>query len=134
MAAEFAMPQNNLPGTARGARLWVSVADVLREDFDGVEAAVTTTSTSAAALMTYRKDGTAVASSVSFLSRDNTFEVRAVPLRTAMTAAIVISRRSRPACRRWAPCAPRQPRAKSAGRQGFRRAGPPARRATVRRG
>ena len=40
LAAEFAMPQNNLPGTARGARLCVSVADVLREDFDGVEAAV----------------------------------------------------------------------------------------------
>jgi hypothetical protein len=36
-------------------------------------------------LTTYRKDGTAVASSVSFLFRDNTFEVRAVPLRTAMT-------------------------------------------------
>ena len=35
------MPQNNLPGTARGALLYVSVADVLREDFDGVEAAVT---------------------------------------------------------------------------------------------
>jgi len=35
------MPQNNLPGTARGARLYVSVAGVRREDFDGVEAAVT---------------------------------------------------------------------------------------------
>ena len=41
LAAEFAMPQNNLPGTARGARLCMSVADVLREDFDGVEATVT---------------------------------------------------------------------------------------------
>ena len=41
--------------------------------------------------MTNRKDGTAVASSVSFLSRDNTFEVRAVPLRTAVdaTAALI---------------------------------------------
>jgi Glycosyltransferase family 28 C-terminal domain len=50
-----------------------------------------TTSTSAAVLMTYRKDGTAVASSVSFLFRDNTFEVRAVPLRTAVdgTAASI---------------------------------------------
>ena len=45
-----------------------------------------TTSTSAAVLITYRKDGTAVASSVSFLFRDNTFEVRAVPLRTAVDA------------------------------------------------
>ena len=43
-----------------------------------------TTSTSAAVLITYRKDGTAVASSVFFLFRDNTFEVRAVPLRTAV--------------------------------------------------
>jgi len=45
----------------------------------------------AAVLMTYRKDGTAVASSVSFLFRDNTFEVRAVPLRTAVdgTAASI---------------------------------------------
>ena len=42
------MPQNNLPGTARGARLYVSVADVLREDFDGVEAAVTDNVESAA--------------------------------------------------------------------------------------
>jgi hypothetical protein len=33
----------------------------------------------------YRKHGTSVASSVSVLFRDNTFEVRAVPLRTAMT-------------------------------------------------
>ena len=41
--------------------------------------------------MTYRKDGTAVPSSVSFLSRDNTFEVRAFPLRTAVdtTAASI---------------------------------------------
>jgi hypothetical protein len=45
-----------------------------------------TTSTSAAVLMTYRKDGTAVAASVSFLFRDNTLEVRAVPLRTAVDA------------------------------------------------
>ena len=45
-----------------------------------------TTSTSAAVLMTYCKDGTAVASSVSFLFRDNTLEVRAVPLRTAVDA------------------------------------------------
>jgi len=42
------MPQNNLPGTARGARLWVSVAGVRREDFDGVEAAVTDNVESAA--------------------------------------------------------------------------------------
>ena len=81
------MPPNNPPGPARGARLCVSVADVLREDFDGVEPRSPTSSTSAAVLITYRQDGTAVASPVSFLFRDNTFDVPAVPLRTAMTTA-----------------------------------------------
>ena len=61
----------------------MSVADVLPDDFDGVRPR---SPTSAAVLITYRKDGTAVASSVSFLFRDNTFEVPAVPLRTAVDA------------------------------------------------
>ena len=66
--------------------LCVSVADALREDFDGVEAAVTDNVDIGRRADHYRKDGTAVASSVSFLFRDNTLEVRAVPLRTAVDA------------------------------------------------
>ncbi len=81
------MPRNNLPGTAQGARLCVSVADVLREDFDGVEAAVTDNVDIGRRADDLPQGRHPVASSVLFLSRDNTFEVRAVPLRTAMTAA-----------------------------------------------
>ena len=80
------MPQNNLPGTAgvhgfvcQWRTSYVRISTVLRPRSP-------TTSTSAAVLMTYRKDGTPVPSSVSFLSRDNHFEVRAVPLRTAVDA------------------------------------------------
>ena len=53
----------------------MSVADVLREDFDGVEAAVTDNVDIGRRADNYRKHATAVASSVSFLFRDNTFEV-----------------------------------------------------------
>ena len=66
--------------------LCVSVADALREDFDGVEAAVTDNLDIGRRADHYRKHGTTVASSVSFLFRDNTLEVRAVPLRTAVDA------------------------------------------------
>jgi len=44
------------------------------------------------------------------------------------------SLRPRPGCRRWAPCAPLQPPAMSAGIQRLLRGGPPARRATVLQG
>jgi hypothetical protein len=81
------MPQNNLPGTARGARLCVSVADVLREDFDGVEAALTDNVESAAVLMTYRKDGTPVASSVSSHCRGPTLVDRATEIRIATSCS-----------------------------------------------
>ena len=80
------MFRNNLPGHRSGCTAlcewrtsYVRISTVLRPRSP-------TTSTSAAVLMSYRQDGTAVASSVSFLFRDNTFEVRAVPLHTAIDA------------------------------------------------
>src|SRR4029079_16923060 len=85
-----------------------------------------TTSTLAAALMTYRKDGTAVASSVSFLSRDNTFEVRPVPFGTAHPLGVPsgslatgdegsngFQSSSSSKRRRYPPCAPLEPPALS---------------------
>ena len=79
------MPRNNCPAqlgvhgfVCQRRTSYVRISTVLRPRSP-------TTSTSAAVLITYRQHGTAVASSVSFLFRDNTFEVPAVLLRTAMT-------------------------------------------------
>ena len=80
------MPRNNCPAQLE-VHGFVCQADVLREDFDGVEAAITDNVDIGRRADHYRKHATAVASSVSFLFRDNTFEVPAVPLRTAMTTA-----------------------------------------------
>ena len=79
-------PQNNLPGTARDVWLCVSVADVLREDFDGVEAAVTDNVDIGRRADDLPQGRHRSGASVSFLFRDNTFEVPAVPLRTAVDA------------------------------------------------
>jgi hypothetical protein len=58
------MPRTTCPAQLGVHELWVSVADALREDFDGVEAAVTDNVDIGRRADDYRKNGTAVASSV----------------------------------------------------------------------